>query len=188
MPEWQFSKMMHSAKIRFTDHTILRVVQILGSLGNWRRVLQVVQWLQSRDRFKSYKSRYIYTTVINVLGKAKRPVEALNVFYAMRKEFSSYPDLAAYHCIAVTLGQAGLMKELFDIIDCMRALPPKNFKTGVLEKWDPRLEPDAVVYNAVLNACVQQKQWEGAFWVLQQLKQRWIQPSSTTYGLVMEFL
>ncbi|XXG68553.1 hypothetical protein AAC387_Pa06g1611 [Persea americana] len=188
MPEWQFSKMMHSAKIRFTDHTILRVVQILGSLGNWRRVLQVVQWLQSRDRFKSYKSRYIYTTVINVLGKAKRPVEALNVFYAMRKEFSSYPDLAAYHCIAVTLGQAGLMKELFDIIDCMRALPPKNFKTGVLEKWDPRLEPDAVVYNAVLNACVQQKQWEGAFWVLQQLKQRWIQPSSTTYGLVMEVM
>lgn len=41
-------------------------------------------------------------------------------------------------------------------------------------------------FSQVLNACVQQKQWEGAFWVLQQLKQRWIQPSSTTYGLVME--
>lgn len=70
-------------------------------------------------------------------------------FNLLQREFSSYPDLAAYHCIAVTLGQAGLMKELFDIIDCMRALPPKNFKTGMLEKWDPRLEPDAVVYNAV---------------------------------------
>lgn len=188
MPEWKFSKMLHSAQIKFSDHTILRVVQILGALGNWKRVLQVVQWLHSRERFKSYKSRYIYTTVLDVLGKAKRPVEALNIFYAMRQELSSYPDLAAYHCIAVTLGQAGLMKELFDVIDCMRAAPEKKFKLGPLQKWDPRLEPDLVVYNAVLNACVQRKQWEGAFWVLQQLKQQGIKLSNTTYGLVMEVM
>ncbi|XP_020103187.1 pentatricopeptide repeat-containing protein At1g30610, chloroplastic isoform X2 [Ananas comosus] len=188
MPEWQFSKMMHGTKIRFSDHSILRVVQILGRLGNWKRVLQVVEWLQTRERFKSYKSRYIYTTVLDVLGKAKRPFEALNIFYTMRKELSSYPDLAAYHCIAVTLGQAGLMKELFDVIDCMRALPEKKFKLGPLQKWDPRLEPDLIVYNAVLNACVQQKQWEGAFWVLQQLRQQNIRPTNTTYGLVMEVM
>lgn len=140
------------------------------------------------NQLKTLLCRYIYTTVLNVLGKAKRPVEALNVFHAMRQQFSSYPDLAAYHCIAVALGQAGHMQELFDVIDCMRALPQKKFKTGMLEKWDPRLEPDDVVYNAVLNACVRRKQWEGAFWVLQQLKQQRIQPSSTTYGLVMEVM
>ena len=67
----------------------------------------------------------------------------------MQQELSSYPDLAAYHCIAVTLGQAGLMKELFDVIDCMRDPPEKKFKLGPLQKWDPRLEPDLVVYNAV---------------------------------------
>lgn len=61
---------------------------------------------------------------------------------------STYPDLVAYHCIAVSLGQAGHMKELFDVIDSMQS-PKKKFKTGVLEKWDPRLEPDTVVYNAV---------------------------------------
>ncbi|XP_008807161.2 pentatricopeptide repeat-containing protein At1g30610, chloroplastic [Phoenix dactylifera] len=188
MREWEFSKMMHSAQFKFSDHSILRVVQILGAFGNWRRVLQVVQWLQSRERFKSYKRRYIYTTVLDVLGKAKKPIEALNIFYAMRQELSSYPDLAAYHCIAVALGQAGLMKELFDVIDCMRAPPEKKFKLGPLQKWDPRLEPDLVVYNAVLNACVQQKQWEGVFWVLQQLKQQGIKPSNTTYGLAMEVM
>ena len=57
MPEWQFSKMIHGAKIKFTEHSILRIVEILGALGNWKRALQVVQWLQSRERFKSYKSR-----------------------------------------------------------------------------------------------------------------------------------
>jgi len=40
----------------------------------------------------------------------------------------------------------------------------------------------------VLNACVQQKQWEGAFWVLQQLKEKNIHPTNTTYGLVMEVM
>ncbi|KAI4303650.1 hypothetical protein MLD38_039253 [Melastoma candidum] len=61
-------------------------------------------------------------------------------------------------------------------------------KTSKLLGWDPNLEPDLVVYNynAVLNARVKQKQWEGAFWVLQQLEQSEQKPSSTTYGLVME--
>ncbi|KAK9267996.1 hypothetical protein L1049_010434 [Liquidambar formosana] len=188
MPEWMFSKMMRSAKIRFTDHSILRVIQILGKLGNWRRVLQVIEWLQMRERFKSHKLRYIYTAALDVLGKARRPVEALNVFHVMQQQMSSYPDLVAYHCIAVTLGQAGHMKELFDVIDCMRSPPKKKFKKGPFEEWDPRLEPDIIVYNAVLNACVRRKQWEGAFWVLQQLKQQGQQPSSTTYGLVMEVM
>ncbi|CAN6454772.1 unnamed protein product [Victoria cruziana] len=184
LPEWQFSKMLHSAKVKFTDHSILRIVQKLGRLGNWRRALQVVQWLQSRERFQSYKSRYIYTTVLSVLGKARRPAEALNVFHSMRQQLLSYPDMAAYHSIAVTLGQAGYLNELFDVIDCMRSGPEKKLKKEILEKWDSRLEPDHVVYNAVLNACVRRKNWEGAFWVLQQLKQQGMQPSNTTYVLV----
>ena len=68
---------------------------------------------------------------------------------SLQEHFSSYPDLVAYHSIAVTLGQAGYMRELFDVIDSMRSPPKKKFKTGVLEKWDPRLQPDIVIYNAV---------------------------------------
>ncbi|CAK9179050.1 unnamed protein product [Ilex paraguariensis] len=149
MPEWMFSKMMRSANIRFSDHSMLRIIQILGKLGNWRRVLQVIEWIELRERFKSHKIRFIYTAALDALGKARRPVEALKVFCAMQQHVSSYPDLVAYRCVAVTLGRAGHMKELFDVIDSMRSLPKKKFKTGVLEKWDPRLEPDIVIYNAV---------------------------------------
>ncbi|PIN17742.1 hypothetical protein CDL12_09587 [Handroanthus impetiginosus] len=188
MPEWKFSQMMRSAQIRFSDHSILRIVQILGNFGNWRRVLQVIEWIQSRERFKSHRIRHIYTAALDALGKAMRPVEALNLFQKMQEQMASYPDIVAYHSIAVTLGQAGYMKELFDVIDTMRSPPKKRFKTNLLEKWDPRLEPDIIVYNAVLNACVRRKYWEGAFWVLQQLSQRGQQPSCTTYGLVMEVM
>jgi len=75
-------------------------------------------------------------------------IEVLITNY-LQQDLSSYPDLAAYHCIAVTLGQAGHMKDLFDVIDCMRAPPEKKFQLGPLQKWDPRLEPDLVIYNAV---------------------------------------
>lgn len=67
----------------------------------------------------------------------------------LQDQLSSYPDIAAYHCIAVTLGQAGLVKELFDVIDCMRSPPKKKFMVGAVQNWDPRLEPDLIVYNAV---------------------------------------
>ncbi|XP_010538282.1 PREDICTED: pentatricopeptide repeat-containing protein At1g30610, chloroplastic isoform X2 [Tarenaya hassleriana] len=187
LPEWLFSKAMRSARIRYSDHTITRLIQILGKLGNWRRVLQVIEWLQRQERFKSNKLRIVYTTALSVLGKSRRPVEALNVFHAMQQQMSSYPDMVAYRSIAVTLGQAGHIKELFDVIDTMRSPPKKKFRT-LLGKWDPRLEPDVVVYNAVLNACVQRKQWEGAFWVLQQLRQQGQKPSAATYGLVMEVM
>ncbi|KAL2329274.1 hypothetical protein Fmac_022701 [Flemingia macrophylla] len=188
LPEWIFSKTMRSARIKFCDYSITRVIIILGKLGNWQRVIQVIEWLQKRERFKSHKLRHIYTAALDALGKSRRPVEALNIFHAMQQHMSSYPDLVAYHSIAVTLGQAGHMKELFDVIDIMRSPPKKKFKTGILENWDPRLEPDIVVYHAVLNACVRRKQWEGAFWVLQQLKEKGQQPSATTYGLVMEVM
>ncbi|KAF7835272.1 pentatricopeptide repeat-containing protein [Senna tora] len=188
MPEWIFSKMIKSAKIKFNDYSIVRVIQRLGKLGNWQRVIQVIEWLQRRERFKSHKLRHVYTSALDAVGKARRPVEALNIFLAMQQQMSTYPDLVAYHSIAVTLGQAGHMKELFDVIDIMQSPPKRKFKTGALENWDPRLEPDIIVYNAVLNACVQQKQWEGAFWVLQQLKKQGQEPSVTTYGLVMEVM
>lgn len=73
-----------------------------------------------------------------------------------QEHISSYPDLVAYHCIAVTLGQAGHMKELFDVIDTMQSPPKKKFKTNIIEKFDPRLEPDVVIYNAVSNKRVGQ--------------------------------
>ncbi|KAI7754853.1 hypothetical protein M8C21_020856 [Ambrosia artemisiifolia] len=187
-PEWNFSKMMRSAKIRFADFSIIRLIQILGNYGNWRQVLQVIEWMQARERFKSNRIRNIYTAALDALGKARRPVEALNMFHTMQQQMASYPDRVAYHCIAVTLGQAGHMRELFHVIDTMRSLPKKKLATGVLQKWDPRLEPDIIVYNAVLNACVRQKNLEGAFWVLQQLKQQGQQPNSVTYGLVMEVM
>lgn len=60
-----------------------------------------------------------------------------------------YPDMAAYHSIAVTLGQAGLVKDLMKIIELMKQKPSKKIKNFRHKNWNPVLEPDLVVYNAV---------------------------------------
>lgn len=57
--------------------------------------------------------------------------------------------MAAYHSIAVTLGQAGLLNELMTIVECMRQKPSKRIKNMNRRNWDPCLEPDIVIYNAV---------------------------------------
>lgn len=73
------------------------------------------------------------------------------IFSSLQQQMSSYPDLVAYHSIAVTLGQAGHIRELFDVGDTVQSLPKKKFRTGIHKGWDLRLEPDIVVYNAVSN-------------------------------------
>ena len=57
--------------------------------------------------------------------------------------------MAAYHSIAVTLGQAGRLNDLIKVIECMRQKPLKRIKNMRFKNWDPVLEPDIVVYNAV---------------------------------------
>lgn len=69
------------------------------------------------------------------------------IFQLCQGDLHIYPDIAAYHSIAVTLGQAGLLKELLSIVECMRQKPKTKFM--LRKNWDPILEPDVVVYNAV---------------------------------------
>ncbi|KAH7520306.1 hypothetical protein FEM48_Zijuj08G0130100 [Ziziphus jujuba var. spinosa] len=95
--------------------------------------------------------RFVYTKLLAILGKARRPREALDIFNLMRRDCSIYPDMAAYRSIAVTLGQAGHLKELVNIIECMKQKPSKRTKNIIRYKnWNPVLEPDLVVYNAVM--------------------------------------
>lgn len=61
LPEWMFSKMIRSAKLKFNDYSIRRLITILGNLGNWQRVIQVIEWLQTRERFQSHKPRYLHS-------------------------------------------------------------------------------------------------------------------------------
>ncbi|XP_020520883.1 pentatricopeptide repeat-containing protein At5g67570, chloroplastic isoform X2 [Amborella trichopoda] len=160
----------------------------LGAVGNWMQALFVVEWVYKTDHYKHHKSRFVYTKLLAVLGKARRPSEALDIFNEMREDYFLYPDMAAYHSIAVTLGQAGQVKELLKVIDYMRQRPSKKALNVQRKSWNPCLEPDVVIYNAVLNACVPCGDWKGVFWVLGQMRHSGLKPSGATYGLAMEVM
>ncbi|XP_015959971.2 LOW QUALITY PROTEIN: pentatricopeptide repeat-containing protein At5g67570, chloroplastic [Arachis duranensis] len=185
--DWKFSRLMKLSGLPFTEGQLMRIVELLGVKGCWKQALSAVQWVYNYKDHRKYQSRFVYTKLLSVLGKARRPREALQIFNLMRRNIHAYPDMAAYHSVAVTLGQAGLLKELLTIVECMRQ-KPKIFKFMRHKDWDPTLEPDLVIYNAVLNACVPTKQWKAVSWVFKQLKRSGLKPNGATYGLAMEVM
>ncbi|KAK7263256.1 hypothetical protein RJT34_30843 [Clitoria ternatea] len=185
--DWKFTRMMKLSGLRFTEGQLLRIVELLGVKGCWKQAISVVQWVYNYKDHRKDQSRFVYTKLLAVLGKVGRPNEALQIFDLMRRNVHVYPDIAAYHCIAVTLGQAGFLKELLNIMEGM-GQKPKTFKFMYRKNWDPILEPDVVIYNAVLNACIPSKQWKGVSWVFKQLKKSGLKPNGATYGLAMEVM
>ncbi|PWA86268.1 tetratricopeptide repeat (TPR)-like superfamily protein [Artemisia annua] len=188
MKNWKFARMMKQSELQFTEDQLLKIVGGLGEKGQWRHAFSVVKWVYNSKEHKHFKSRFVYTKLLSVLGKARRPHEALQVFNMMRADFHIYPDMAAYHCIAIALGQSGLLKELVNIIDCMKQEPSKIIKKARRKNWNPVLQPDLVVYNAVLNACTLSGEWKGVSWVFDELRKSGLQPSGATYGLAMEVM
>lgn len=183
--DWKFSRMMKQSGLQFTENQMLKIVAGLGEKGQWKHALSLVEWVYNSKEYKHHRSRFVYTKLLAILGKAGRVREALKVFNFMREDRHIYPDMAAYHSIAVALGQAGRLKELLNIIQFMKE-KPKKIKNMRHKNWDPELQPDIVVYNAVLNACVPSRQWKGVSWVFAQLRKGGLTPNGATYGLAME--
>ncbi|KAF6159742.1 hypothetical protein GIB67_030000 [Kingdonia uniflora] len=187
--DWKLSRLMNQSGLQFSEGNLLKIVGGLGQVrGGWSNALSVVEWVYNRNEYKLQKSRFVYTKLLAVLGKARMPGEALRIFNLMLEDYHIYPDMAAYHSISVTLGQAGLVKELMNVVECMRQKPSKRIKNARRKNWDPCLEPDVVVFNAVVNACVSSHQWKGVAWVLDQMRKSGLKPNGATYGLAMEVM
>lgn len=180
--------MMKKADLMYNEDNLLRILDGLEARGNWKQALAVTEWVYNENSYRHRKSRFVYTKLLSILGKSLRATEALRVFNIMRGDAQIYPDMPAYHSIAVTLGRAGLLKELIKIIEYMRQKPSKRVMKMRRKDWDPSLEPDVLVYNSVLNACVLSQQWKGVFWVFQQMRISSLPPTGATFGLAMEVM
>ncbi|XP_052155224.1 pentatricopeptide repeat-containing protein At5g67570, chloroplastic [Oryza glaberrima] len=188
MRDWRLTRLMKKADLIYNEDNLLQILEGLEARGNWRQALSVTEWVYNENIYKHRKSRFVYTKLLSILGKAWRPTEALRVFTIMRSDAQIYPDMAAYHSIAVTLGRAGLLNELIKIIEYMRQKPSKRVMKMRRKDWDPSLEPDVLIYNSVLNACVLSQQWKGVFWVFQQMRRNSLIPTGATFGLAMEVM
>ncbi|KAL5202325.1 hypothetical protein ABZP36_013277 [Zizania latifolia] len=186
--DWRLTRLMKKADLVYYEDNLLQILDGLEARGNWRQALSVTEWVYNENIYKHRKSRFVYTKLLSILGKAWRPTEALRVFTIMRGDAQIYPDMAAYHSIAVTLGRAGLINELIKIIEYMKQKPSKRVMKTRRKDWDPSLEPDVLIYNSVLNACVLSHQWKGVFWVFQQMRFGGLTPTGATFGLAMEVM
>ncbi|KAL6573054.1 hypothetical protein OROHE_002530 [Orobanche hederae] len=166
--DWKFTRMMRYSGLQFTEGQMLKIVEGLGNKGQWNHAVSVVEWVYNSKEQENFKSRFVYTKLLKGDGHI-------------------YPDMAAYHSLAVTLGQYGLLKELLNIVESMKE-KPKKIRNMRRRNWDPELQPDIIIFNAVLNACVQTCQWKGVSWVFQQLRKHSLKPNGASYGLAMEVM
>ncbi|KAL0350488.1 UNVERIFIED_CONTAM: Pentatricopeptide repeat-containing protein, chloroplastic [Sesamum radiatum] len=181
--DWKFARIMKYSGLQFTEGQMLKIVEGLGDKGQWRHAFSVVEWVYNSKEHRHFKSRFVYTKLLAVLGRARKT----KLFNLMRGDAHIYPDMAAYHSLAVTLGQAGFLKELLNVIESMKA-KPKKIRNMRRKNWNPELLPDIVIFNAVLNACVSTCQWKGVSWVFQQLRKNGLRPNGASYGLAMEVM
>ena len=133
--------------LHFVDlYTWLHLMYLERRIGLWRHSMSFIPCMYYTFIFTAYSM--LFACALHLERKYNSFIYFCLI--SLQQQVSTYPDLVAYQCIAVTLGKAGYLKELFDVIDSMRS-PPKKFKTGVIGKCDPELEPDIMVYNAVSN-------------------------------------
>jgi hypothetical protein len=83
--------LMKKADLIYNEDNLLQILEGLEARGNWRQALSVTEWVYNENIYKHRKSRFVYTKLLSILGKAWRPTEALRVFTIMRVEFICCP-------------------------------------------------------------------------------------------------
>lgn len=78
------------------------------------------------EAFSSSKFRYIYTTALDVLGKARRPVEAFNVFQVMLVSNIDFHYLHCDSCSYNKLSQKVEVSYLSTMTSFVLLLPSNN--------------------------------------------------------------
>lgn len=55
---------MKLSGLLFTEKNLLRIVDELGALGNWRQALDVVEWVYNKKDYRHHKSRSLFSPTV----------------------------------------------------------------------------------------------------------------------------
>ncbi|KAI3928462.1 hypothetical protein MKW98_024063 [Papaver atlanticum] len=148
----------------------------LGFRGNWRIALSVVEWVYNNNDYKHQKSRFVYTKLLSVLGKARRPNEALQVFNLMREDCHLYPNMPAYRSIAITLGQAGYVLNA-----CVPSQQWKAVSWVLQQMRKGSLKPDGATYGLAMEVMLKSVKYDLVHDLFERMRRNGAAPKAITY-------
>ncbi|KAL2906504.1 hypothetical protein RDABS01_005214 [Bienertia sinuspersici] len=185
--DWKFTRMMKQSQLPFTENQLLRILGGLGDKGCWKQLGSCGLGV------------CIHKTSREVLGNARKPHDALRIFKQMREDCHIYPDMAAYHSIAVTLGQAGMgVSWVFEQIR-KYGLKPNSATYGLAmevmqqsSKYDLVHElfqkmakngksPNALTYKVLVRTFWKENKVDEAVHIVRDMEQRGIKGSASVY-------
>ncbi|KAI4962851.1 hypothetical protein ZWY2020_025242 [Hordeum vulgare] len=77
--DWRLTRMMKQADLIYNEDNLLQILKGLEAKGNWRQAVAVAEWVAyNENSYKHRRSRFVYTKLLSILGKAWMPTEVLN--------------------------------------------------------------------------------------------------------------
>ncbi|XP_062211658.1 pentatricopeptide repeat-containing protein At5g67570, chloroplastic isoform X2 [Phragmites australis] len=149
------------------DWRLTRMMRKADIMYNEDNLLRILNGLEARGNWRQALSitEWVYNENI----------------YRHRKSRFVYTKLLSI------LGKSSRATEALRVFTIMQK-PSKKVMKMRRKDWDPSLEPDVLIYNSVLNACVLSQQWKGVFWVFQQMRLSGLSPTGASFGLAMEVM
>ena len=151
-----------------------------------------------------------YNTLIKGCCKNKQVIRAIN-FYDEMRESSISPNRITYNSLIDTCVKTGKMNMVWKFYDEMikENIRPDNFTYSILingiktcstRKEDlyktlqmhsalkecGEFQPDEILYNSMIDACVKFNELDKAFELFKEMSSRGIKPSSITYGILIK--
>lgn len=81
------SRLMHGARLKWTESRLLGLVQRLGERGNWRQAMQVVHWVHCREHYSHCHSRCGFSIHHYLMELKKLACSRLHVPPTLRGRF-----------------------------------------------------------------------------------------------------
>ena len=152
-----------------------------------------------------------YNTLIKGCGKSKQITEAIGFFEEM-KAAKIKPNRITYNSLIDTCVKTNKMNIAWKFYDEMirNEILPDNFTYSILingikstntnkeellktinlleklEKLGGQFQPDEILYNSLIDACVKFNEINKALCLFEEMKKKNIEPSAITYGILIK--
>lgn len=205
---WRCWKDMRSRHIKPTSITLGCMVEAVVSNGDTEGAYELIHQMRDDERCREALNSVIYCSVLKGFTREKRLQRVWQVYEEM---LSTNVDLSivTYNTLLDACARCGRMDRVPGIFEDMQAkgITPNliTYSTalkghcnsgdvrqafGILEKVrrDPKLKPDEIMYNSLLDGCAQGGLVEEGLELLKQMSGEGVQPSNFTLSLLVKLM
>ncbi|KAL2634907.1 hypothetical protein R1flu_006386 [Riccia fluitans] len=132
--------------------------------------LKFFRWAKQREGYKH--DVYTYTTMMNVLGRARNLSGVRHLLQEMHND-GCEPTVVTYNTLILTYGKVKSLSESLRVFRIMK---------------ESGCQPDTITYSILIHLCVKSGFQQEALKLYQGMQEAGLQPDTVTYSIVIDSL